>query len=98
MKPTRKTAKAVDVGLTCAQYKSELEHYEKLIGLEPALELMRKRSKARMSLHKTKIKSPTEQQASSRPDGRLNGYNMALGSLVSSMGGKRKAKKTKRGY
>lgn len=81
-----------------ASIKEDFKHYEKLLGFNEAILLLVRREKASQKLQKLKAKNQKEQQASSRPDGRLNGYNIALGSLVAQMGGKRKAKKTKRGY
>lgn len=90
-------AKRKDISISPA-LRADFAHYEKLIGFGPALDLLIKRSKASAKLEKRKEKSKTEQQASSRPFGRLNAPNLATGSLVQVCGGKRKAKKTKRGY
>jgi hypothetical protein len=92
-KPKSKPAAEVSPEL-----KGSFAFYEKLLGFNAALELLYRREDAAKKLAKLKIKSKTEQQAGSRPDGRLNGPNLALGSLVAQMGGKRKSKKTKRGY
>lgn len=78
--------------------KADFDHYVSLIGLDATITLLTGRAKSAAKLEHLRAKNQTEQLASSRPDGRLNGYNMSLGSLVCKMGGKRKAKKTKRGY
>lgn len=90
-------AKRKDISIS-PTLRADFLHYEKLIGLGPALELLASRSLSATKLQKKKEKNRTEQQASSKPEGRLNGPNLALGSLVQIYGGKRKMKKTKRGF
>lgn len=74
------------------------EFYKGLLGFNEALQLLVRRDKAATKLEKKKAKDRREGQAGSRPDGRLNGYNIALNSLVGRMGGKRKPKKSRRGF
>lgn len=92
-----KKKRVTDINISPA-LRADFAHYEKLIGLGAALELLASRSISATKLQKKKEKSRTEKQASSKPDGRLNGPNLARGSLVQIYGGKRKLKKTKRGY
>lgn len=75
-----------------------VEHYTRLLGFREACLLLARRNKAANKLDKKKNRDRVEGLASSKPDGRLNAPNLSLGSLVGRMGGKRKQKKSKRGY
>lgn len=81
-----------------AKLQADVAHYTKLVGLGPALTLLMSRAKHADKLTRKREKDSREKQAASKPDGRLNAFNLASGSLVDRMGGKRKPKKTKRGY
>lgn len=91
----RKEDKTVSVP---ASLREDVSHYERLLGFNEALQLLVRRDKLRTKLDKKKAKDRVEGQAASRPDGRLNAFNLASGSLVAVYGGKRKPKRTKRGY
>jgi hypothetical protein len=78
--------------------KEDFEHYEKLIGLGPTIRLLHEREKAKKKLERKRNKDRAEQLGGSRPDGRMNGFNISSGSIVAKMGGKRRSKKTKRGF
>jgi hypothetical protein len=86
--------------------EEDFEHYEKLIGFDAACALLvgRAKSAKKLEVKRAKCLSTSESKdrrmglAMARPDGRLNGYNIASSSLVGRMGGKRKAKKSKKGY
>lgn len=78
--------------------RETVEHYIKLLGLKEALALLGRRAKAANKLAKKRIGDRVEGLASSHPDGRVNAPNSALNTLVGRMGGKRKPKKSKRGY
>lgn len=78
--------------------QEELAHYTRLLGLNEAIKLLRSREKDKIKRERLLKRSRTEKQATSYPDGRLNAGNLASRSLVGAMGGKRKPKKTKRGF
>ena len=84
--------------MTAYSEKEELDHYTRLLGLDAAIRLLMERKKAGKNLVKKLKRSRMEQQAASYPDGRLNAGNLASRSLVGQMGGKRKPKKSKRGF
>jgi hypothetical protein len=91
-----------------AYTEADLNHYASLIGLDAAVLLLMKRAKSanKFAIKRAKCLSTSPEiskdrrtgLAMARPDGRLNGYNIASSSLVGRMGGKRKAKKSKKGY
>lgn len=81
-----------------SKVEDDLKHYEKLLGFNDAFQLLYARHRASVKLEKIKAKSRSEGLASSKPDGRLNAQNLSLNSIVCKMGGKRKLKKTKRGF
>lgn len=77
--------------------EQEFKRYVNLVGLGDALLLLNNRRKAAKALEKSRGCSHSRHHTAMHGR-RVNGPNAALGSLVASMGGKRKPKKTKRGY
>lgn len=87
--------------LTPTEEQRALREFKSLLptcGFGEALRITGERIEASRKLTKKQSSSRTEQQATSRPDGRLNGYNIANSSLVGRMGGKRKPKRSNRGW
>lgn len=87
--------------LTPTEEQRALREFQSLLdtcGLAEAMRIVGERIESSRKLAKKQQKSRSEQQASSRPDGRLNGYNIANSSLVGRMGGKRKPKRSNRGW
>lgn len=78
--------------------KQTLEHYINIMGFGPAIAMLAQRERQAAKLEKHKARNQREKMASSFPDNRLNAGNLALRSVVGRMGGKRKPKKTKKGY